>query len=52
MIAEEPAVRLDYLAIVDPETLEPATTADAGTIVAVAARVGNTRLIDNVRLGT
>ena len=51
VLSEEPAVRLDYLAIVDPETLEPAAQAREGTVVAVAARVGATRLIDNVILG-
>jgi pantoate--beta-alanine ligase len=50
-LAEEPAVRLDYLAIASPETLEPVERAEPGTVVAVAARVGATRLIDNVILG-
>ena len=40
-------VRVDYLAVVDAETLKPVATADAGTLVAVAAWVGETRLIDN-----
>jgi pantoate--beta-alanine ligase len=44
-------VRPDYLALVDPETLEPVTVAAAGTVVMVAASVGPTRLIDNVILG-
>jgi pantoate--beta-alanine ligase len=48
--AEEPAVRLDYIAIVDPESLEPVTEASPGMMVAVAAYVGATRLIDNVIL--
>ena len=43
---------VDYVAIADPNTLEPLTHADAGSVVAVAARVGRTRLIDNVILGT
>jgi pantoate--beta-alanine ligase len=37
----------DYLALVDPDTLEPLTTVNGRVLVAVAARVGNTRLIDN-----
>lgn len=40
----------DYVAVADPETLAPVGRADAGTIVAVAARIGTTRLIDNVIL--
>ena len=41
---------VDYVAIADPKTLEPLTQATAGAVVAVAARVGRTRLIDNVIL--
>jgi len=48
VIAEEPAVRLDYLEIVDPNTLEPVTEISKGGLVAVAAWVGSTRLIDNL----
>ena len=40
-------VRVDYLAIVDANTLLPVTSAERGTLVAVAAYVGSTRLIDN-----
>lgn len=40
-------VVLDYLAIVDPDTLLPVLEADSGTLVAIAAKVGETRLIDN-----
>jgi pantoate--beta-alanine ligase len=45
-----PAVRLDYFEIVDPETLDPVEKISAGTLVAVAAYVGTTRLIDNILL--
>jgi pantoate--beta-alanine ligase len=47
-LAEEPEVRVDYLALVDSETLEPVEVATTGVIAMVAARVGSTRLIDNV----
>lgn len=50
VFASEPAVRVDYIALVDPETLEDVASAQNGTLVAVAAFVGNTRLIDNVIL--
>ncbi len=46
----EPAVRLDYFEIVDPETLDPVDKIVEGALVAVAAYVGSTRLIDNVVL--
>jgi len=47
-IADEPCVRLDYFAIVDPCTLDQVEEASEGTLIAVAAYVGNTRLIDNI----
>jgi pantoate--beta-alanine ligase len=40
-------VQVDYLAIVDPRSLLPVPSAEKGTLVAVAAYVGRTRLIDN-----
>jgi pantoate--beta-alanine ligase len=46
----EPAVCIDYLAVVDPDTLLPVEDISAGALLAVAAHVGNTRLIDNVLL--
>jgi pantoate--beta-alanine ligase len=49
--AHEPDVRLDYFEIVNPETLDPVQDIGSGTLVAVAAYVGTTRLIDNVVLG-
>lgn len=50
IIAEEPAARLDYFAIVDPDTLDPVSSVAKGALVAVAAWIGNTRLIDNLVL--
>jgi len=49
-IASEPAARLDYFAIVDPDSLELVDSVSKGTLVAVAAWVGTTRLIDNILL--
>ena len=49
--ASEPEVRADYIALVDGETLEPVETAAPGTLFAVAAWVGTTRLIDNTIIG-
>ncbi len=46
----EPAARLDYLEIVDPDTLAPLEDAKRGALVAVAGVLGATRLIDNVLL--
>jgi pantoate--beta-alanine ligase len=40
-------IQVDYFAIVDANTLQPVKSVETGTLVAVAAYVGNTRLIDN-----
>jgi pantoate--beta-alanine ligase len=49
-IAEEESVRLDYFEIVEADSLEPVERAKSGMVVAVAAFVGTTRLIDNILL--
>ncbi len=46
-----PGLVADYIAVADPERLAPVETAEAGDVVAIAARVGATRLIDNTILG-
>lgn len=46
----EPQVRVDYITLLDWATLEPVETAVPGTLFAVAAWVGSTRLIDNTVL--
>jgi pantoate--beta-alanine ligase len=45
-----PMARLDYAEIANPETLEPAFEAKRGDIALLAARIGSTRLIDNLFL--
>ena len=46
----EPEFRIDYIVLVNAATLEPVDTAIPGTLFAVAAWVGSTRLIDNAIL--
>lgn len=46
-----PGLALDYIAVVDPDRLMPVTRAGQGTILTLAGRVGQTRLIDNHILG-
>jgi len=46
----EKSVRLDYFEIVDAETLDPVENLADGALVAAAAFVGPTRLIDNILL--
>ena len=50
VFAREPQVVLDYFEIVDPDTLDPVERISQKTLVAVAAYVGSTRLIDNIVL--
>jgi pantoate--beta-alanine ligase len=51
IFATESAVRVDYIELVDWGTLLPTETASKGSLFAVAAYVGATRLIDNAILG-
>ena len=50
VLAGEPGMAVEYLAVVDQETLEPVETAVPGTRVVVAVRLGGVRLIDNIPL--
>jgi len=50
-LAREASVRVDYVAIAEPVALAPVETVDEETVVALAGRVGGTRLIDNIVLG-
>lgn len=50
VVVQQPGVRLDYFEIVDPDTLDPIDPIAGKALVAVAAYVGATRLIDNVVL--
>jgi pantothenate synthetase len=49
-LASEPLVRLDYLEIVDPESLDAIEEISKRALLVVAAFVGTTRLIDNIVL--
>ena len=51
VMAEEPAAKVDYFEVVDPDTLEPVSDVTKSALVAVAAYVGTTRLIDNLLIG-
>jgi pantoate--beta-alanine ligase len=50
VIASEQLLEQDYVALVDPETFETVEVLDRPAQLAVAARVGPVRLIDNTRL--
>ena len=51
VVANDPGVSLDYLAIIDQRTFENPDVAQSGNSAIIAARVGSTRLIDNMTLG-
>jgi pantoate--beta-alanine ligase len=49
---EHPLIRIDYVAMVHPHTLQPVTTLSSeGAMICLAVWIGQTRLIDNVHLG-
>jgi len=50
LLADEPMFRVQYVQAVDPETLQPRNEAGAPMVIAVAAYLGDIRLIDNIRI--
>jgi pantoate--beta-alanine ligase len=50
VLLEGDVTDVDYVAIVEPDSLAPVTRIDSPVIALIAARVGRTRLIDNLRL--
>lgn len=51
VFAGEPCARIDYITIVDPDTLLPIEDVTHGGMLAVAAYIGSTRLLDNMLTG-
>ena len=51
VLARESLVQVEYVAVAEPSTLAPVERVEADTVVALAARLGQTRLIDNIILG-
>jgi pantoate--beta-alanine ligase len=48
-VPDDPKLRLEYLEVVDPDTMQPVEQIDGPVMVAGALWVGTTRLIDNMR---
>jgi len=48
VLSSSPLIRVEYFEVVDPEELQPVDVIEGPVRVAVAAWIGNTRLIDNV----
>jgi pantoate--beta-alanine ligase len=51
VITEAPLARIDYVELVDAETLQPVEMVRPNSILLLAVFIGKTRLIDNIRLG-
>jgi pantoate--beta-alanine ligase len=50
-LSSEPLIsETDYVSVCDPETLEEVDEIESDVLLAVAARIGSTRLIDNILL--
>jgi pantoate--beta-alanine ligase len=52
VINEAPLAQIDYIEVVDAETLKPVEMVGANSVLLLAVFCGKTRLIDNVRLGS
>jgi pantoate--beta-alanine ligase len=50
LISKEPLAKIDYLKIVDINTMQDIDVADKNSLFAIAVKIGKTRLIDNVKL--
>lgn len=50
VLKQEQEAQIEYAEVVDPETLEPLADISEGGLLAIAARIGSTRLIDNTLL--
>ena len=51
VIGQAPLALVDYIELVDAETLQPVETAGANSVLVLAVYFGKTRLIDNMRVG-
>lgn len=48
LIRQKKTAKIDYIAVVDLKSLKPVRKVSRGSLIALAVRVGNTRLIDNM----
>lgn len=51
VITDAGACRIDYVSIVDPDSLEDMPRVESRALAAIAVHIGRTRLIDNMTLG-
>jgi pantoate--beta-alanine ligase len=50
VLAAEPLVKIDYVELVDPKTMEPVELIEGPALLLVAAALGETRLLDNATI--
>ena len=50
LIEKEPLAHIDYIAVVNPKTLEEIEKIDKKALLALAVKIGETRLIDNMKI--
>ncbi len=51
VLREEPGIEIDYIEIADPESFTPLPSLVKAFVILIAARIGRTRLIDNIVVG-
>jgi len=49
-VASEPLIALEYVEIVDPKSFQPVEEVEGLVVLVIAATIGRTRLIDNIRI--
>jgi len=52
LISQEPLATIDYVSVANTETLQEFSQIEGPALVSMAVRIGNTRLIDNIILGS
>ena len=52
LISQEPLANIDYVSVANTETLQEFSQIEGPALVSMALRIGNTRLIDNIILGS
>ncbi len=52
VLGQVPDLRIEYVSIMDAESLEPCNPVRGRILVAIAGRLGSTRLIDNIMVDT
>jgi pantoate--beta-alanine ligase len=52
LLREEPDLQIEYVAVCDPRNLARVPEVEREAVLLVAVRIGDTRLIDNIRLGS